>query len=294
MIDYRNRKRIDILGVFVDRVGKKQALATIVDFLDSQGKYFVTTVYSEMIVAAHFNSRFKNVLNSSSMSLPDGIGILAAADFLGFWAPINLYLRAVYLFFGGLLVGLKIIFSGFLFRELNETVSGSDLIYDLAEIAQERGYRFYLLGGKNEVAESASAKLVSKFPKLSIGYSGGLANIRSYTKGDNQEIINEINEFNPRILLVAYGPPYQETWICDNLEHLNVKVALGVGGSFDMVSGRKKRAPRAFRFLSLEWLWRLLIEPLRLKRIFSAVFIFPSLVYLYKLRRTNLGCIIKE
>ena len=287
MIDYPDRKKVDILGVLVDRVGSREALEKVSSFLESSGKYFVTTVYSEMVVAAHFDPHFKDILNSASLSLPDGVGVLAAADFLRLWAPRNLYLRPVWLLFGGLLAGLKIVILRFLLGELKETISGSDLIYNLAEMAQERDHQMYLLGGKNGSAKLTSARLKEKYPKLSINYSSGLINVRSYTINDNEKIINQINHFSPEILLVAYGPPYQETWIYDNLDRLNVRIALGVGGSFDMVSGRKKRAPKAVRLLSLEWLWRFLIDPLRIKRTFTAIIVFPALVFLYKLSTSD-------
>ena len=133
----------------------------------------------------------------------------------------------------------------------------------------------FLLGAAPDVAELAAAKLREKNPQLRIvgTYSG------SPSEADAPEILRRINAADPQVLLVAFGAPAQDLWIDRYKADLHhVRVAMGVGGTFDFLAGRIKRAPHIFRSLGLEWLWRLIQEPRRIKRIRNAVVVFPLLV----------------
>lgn len=149
-------------------------------------------------------------------------------------------------------------------------VTGTDLMIRLCELAAKKGYSIFLLGGRNGAAEEAAKRLKMRFANL---------NIVGTCEGDSPEGIIAAD-----FLFVAYGAPKQERWIAENLSQIPVKVAMGVGGAFDFIAGKRKRAPRLLRRLGLEWLWRLVQEPQRLPRILNAAVKFPLLVFLHKFK----------
>ena len=124
----------------------------------------------------------------------------------------------------------------------------------------------------SDIAKKSSEILLQKYPALKIcGAIDG-----SPFEKDDKETISLIQKMQPDILIVCYGCPLQELWIQRNLKKcLSVKAAIGLGGTFDFLSGNIKRAPKIFRALGIEWLWRLMLQPSRWKRIFRAVFVFP-------------------
>lgn len=148
----------------------------------------------------------------------------------------------------------------FLKKPIKESINGVDLIYKL------KGKTF-LLGGKKGVAEKVKEKLNTEIVGAEHGYQ------------DLNQVIEKINKANPDILLVNLGSPGQEKWIYYNLKKMpSVKVAIGVGGAFDFISGRIKRAPRPLQRTGLEWLWRLILQPWRVKRIYNGVVKFGWLI----------------
>lgn len=151
----------------------------------------------------------------------------------------------------------------FLGERLKERVAGIDLVKSLK--LKVKNYRIFLLGGRNGVAE----KIAKEWPEV-VGFCEEI---------ENGEPFVQINKVQPDILLVALGAPKQEKWIAKNLAKMpSVKVAIGVGGAFDLLSGRLRRAPVFMQKMGLEWLWRLTLEPHRLPRIFKALVTFPFLV----------------
>ena len=162
-------------------------------------------------------------------------------------------------------------------------VTGTDLMIKLCELAAEKGYSVFLLGGRNGVAKEAAKRLKERFANLNI--------VGTY-EGDPEEVLAprpNVPLADPSVaidfLFVAYGAPKQEKWIAKNLPKIPVRVAMGVGGAFDFIAGKKRRAPLALRRLGLEWLWRLIQEPRRLPRILKATIRFPLLVFLHKLKK---------
>ncbi|HHY13222.1 MAG TPA: WecB/TagA/CpsF family glycosyltransferase, partial [Thermoanaerobacterales bacterium] len=126
-------------------------------------------------------------------------------------------------------------------------------------------YRIYLLGSKPGIAKLASAKIKEKYPGIKIeGYHHGYFSI-----DDEEKIIKDINYKKPDFLFVGLGAPRQEKWIFENLEHLDVKVCMGIGGSIDIFAGKVKRAPLIFQKLGLEWFYRLIKEPRRIGRMLA-------------------------
>ena len=158
-----------------------------------------------------------------------------------------------------------------------EKISGSDFIFDLCKFAQTENKKIFLLGGIEESNKKAIELLKNKFKVEISGFSPEYQNY-PFNEKFNNEIIETIEKFKPEILLVAFGAPKQEYWLHDNrkeLEKIGVKYGIGVGGTFDFISGRIKRAPLVIQRIGMEWLWRLIQQPkLRYKRIIRLFRIF--------------------
>lgn len=233
-----------ILGVKIDEYSKSQVLEKIGEFLKSNFFHQICTVNPEFILEAQKNEKFKEVLNNADLNIPDGVGLK----------------------FAGVLKRQKI----------GERYTGVDLTYDLAKIASDNGYSMFLLGAKEGVAEKAALILKKKYPNLKIAgtYAGS---------PEEEGIIDRINDSKADILLVAFGAPKQDIFI-DNVKSkmANVKVAIGLGGTFDYISGNVSRAPKWMRSCGLEWLFRLFRQPKRIGRILNAIIVFPIKVLFSK------------
>ena len=231
----------NILGVKVDDVGMNQALETVHKWLDGKSKHYIVTPNPEIIVASQKDLRYKSILNDADLSIPDG-------------------------------VGLKL--SG----KVQNTFAGVDFMEELIKHSYDWGFTVGLIGGQDNVAEKAANCLREKYPGVRIIYaeSGGEVDSNGNviarnveTKQSNSEIATPFGLAMTKkvdFLFVAFGPPKQEKWISANLDKLPVKVVMGVGGSFDYLSGVVPRAPLILRKLGLEWLFRLIIQPWRVKR----------------------------
>ncbi len=164
-----------------------------------------------------------------------------------------------------------------LLSKIKNKIPGVDFLLSICKIAEKRNLSIFLLGGEGDTAKKTSIKLKEKFPKIKIaGFSQ-----------DQNSCYNLIKNTAPDILFVALGAPKQEFWIHENISKFpNIKIAMGVGGAFDMISEKKKRAPYFLRKINLEWLWRFFLEPKkRLKRVFNAIIIFPLLVLYFKFKK---------
>jgi N-acetylglucosaminyldiphosphoundecaprenol N-acetyl-beta-D-mannosaminyltransferase len=222
---------IRVLGVRVDAVDVDSALDRIEEMLAAGGHHLVATVNPEFIMRARRDPEFRQVLDSASLCLPDGWGVTWAARRQG--------------------------------NPLPGRVTGIDLIPPLAARAARLGWRIYLLGAGPGVAVAAAARLRRDFSGLQItGCHAGEAG----PEGD-EESLRLIEAAGADIVLVAYGAPRQELWIARNLARLPAAVGIGVGGAFDFLAGRVRRAPGWMRRLGLEWLFRLLVQPWRARRM---------------------------
>jgi len=169
--------------------------------------------------------------------------------------------------------GLQLI-AGFLNKKIKEPVNGIELIYKISNNQDTRhnNQKIFLLGGRKGIAEKVRDKLKARVIKAEHGYQ------------DLDKIIEKINKFNPNILLVGLGSSKQEKWIFNNLNKMpSVKVAIGVGGAFDFISGHSRRAPRFLQKTGLEWLWRLILQPKRIKRIYNGVIKLSFLTLKWKI-----------
>jgi len=276
------KESTDILGVHLDKITRSRALLFIESFLESGRSGQIVTVNPEFVITAQRDRKFREVLNRSHLSVPDGIGIRAADKFQSLPKSKYLIIRFFQTIFQGLfLIGPAIVLYPNYLNTLPETITGVDLSYLIAKISAQKGYPIFLLGAREGVAKKAAEKLKYLYPKLKIvGYYAG-----SPDKKRENEIIKIINKARPRILLVAYGAPSQEIWIRRNIKKIDSPVvAMGVGGTFDFISGRVKRAPAWMRKINLEWLYRLIREPrTRIKRIYTATILFSWLVWKNKM-----------
>jgi N-acetylglucosaminyldiphosphoundecaprenol N-acetyl-beta-D-mannosaminyltransferase len=239
---------MNLLDIRIDEINKIQALSKITEFLNSPKQHMVFTPNPEMLVKAQKDTGFKIVLNSGDLNLCDGMGVQ-------------------------LFTGIK-------------RIPGVDFMLEVCKLAAEQGKGVYLLGSGNEdVVRKACENLHAQFPNLPIsGYNKGPVLSEASTSDDSM-ITDEINRTGAQILFVAFGMGKQEKWIYENLAKMpNIKVAMGVGGSFDFISGHIKRAPLFLRILGLEWVYRLIQQPQRIGRIFNATVVFVYLVvksYIY-------------
>lgn len=241
---------MEILGIPIDDVTHEQAVHRLGLFLDGQTPRFVTTPNPEMIVQAQKDRRFMEVLRRSDLSIPDGQGLLFASWFLG--------------------------------EPLRERVTGTDIVDDLAGLCAARGMSMFLLGGAEGVAEDAARNLIACHEGLRIvgAESGGVVERDSDSVWrSSRSAMRRLREADPHVLLVAFGQGKQEEWIVQHMDSFeNLRIAVGVGGAFDFISGNVRRAPVRMRRIGLEWLWRLITEPRRAGRILRAVAVFPFLV----------------
>lgn len=236
---------LDILGIKVDNVTMGEAIERIKGFFKSSRKAYVVTPNPEMVILARKDKEFTQILNQADLAIPDGIGLVWASRIWG--------------------------------TPLREHVAGADLFLRLCEESARRGGQVFLLGGPPGVAERAARKLQQIFPKIRI--AGTFAGDGS-PAGDAETVAalnRTIGKSNNRIdlLFVAYGHGKQERWIKRNLPRIPVKVAMVVGGTLDFIAGEQLRAPKLVRGVGLEWLYRLLRQPWRIKRQLALVpFIF--------------------
>lgn len=238
-------QRVTLLGVPIDPITQADAVTSIKQYLNEDKGHHIATPNNEMLVAAHRDADFRAILHLTSLNLPDSTGLLLMAKWTG--------------------------------QTLPERVTGVDTVINVMKELDDQS-PIFLLGAAEGVAEKAAAALKDQNQKLKVAgtFSG------SPKDADAPVIIKKINDSGAKLLLVAFGAPAQEKWIAKNLVAMPfVRVAMGVGGTFDFLAGTKKRAPGLMRAMGLEWLWRFLLEPSRLPRILRAVIVFPLLVLRY-------------
>ncbi len=239
-----------ILGLKVHALSNAQTLTLIEDFIATGQPHQLCTVNPEFVVEAQKDVAFREIINRAALAMPDGIGLIKAAQFLNT-------------------------------TPLPERVPGSDLVVRLAELSHHKGYKIYFLGAQEGVAQQAIERLKRDYPDLNVaGYFAG-----SPAGEHNEAILQRILPTKPDILLVAYGAPKQDKWIARNIDRLQIPICIGVGGSFDFLAGTAKRAPVWMQGINLEWFHRLVMEPWRWQRVWKATVVFSWLVLRYKMQR---------
>ncbi len=223
-------KRIEILGVPVDCVDMKQSLQVVDAMISGNIAQTVIAVNPEKIIKAHSDMHFLHFLQNAGLLIPDGIGAVVAARFL--------------------------------YGEVMSRVPGAELMPAICEQSVKNGYKLFLLGASPEVNIGAVSVLKKNYPGVNIvGYQHGY-----YSENEITDIIKQINDSQADILFIALGSPAQELWMEKYLPQLNIKVCQGVGGTFDVLTGNVKRAPKIFRDIHLEWFYRLVSQPGRVFR----------------------------
>jgi N-acetylglucosaminyldiphosphoundecaprenol N-acetyl-beta-D-mannosaminyltransferase len=227
----------NILGIKIDNFSFIGAVLEAKKLVEQKKGALISTVNVEFIMRAQKDEEFKTILNLSDMALPDSAGVVWAGRFLG----VPFLQRIPGVDFSEVLVGLSALW----------------------------GWKVYLLGGKDGVAKTAKEYFEKKYAGLQIvgAESGGFFSELGRGESDD-ELVERINKSGANLLLVALGAGKQEKWLFCNREKLHC-VGIGVGGSFDFWAGKSHRAPFIFRRFGIEWLWRLLLEPRRAKRMLA-------------------------
>lgn len=227
---------IRILGVRVDDVDWSAIESFCRVALKQETPQHIITVNGEHILAAQDDKAYKTIINEADLIIPDSTNVVWVSHLKG--------------------------------RGLTMRTPGADLVTHLCRIATETGTSVYLLGGMGDVAKKAAEKLREIFPDLKIAGT-------SAKDPEDSSSAQDIKAAAADIVLVAYGAPKHEFWISSNKSATGAKILVGIGGALDMLAGYLPRAPKIFRALSLEWLWRLALQPSRFKRMWRAVVVFP-------------------
>ncbi|WP_281001047.1 WecB/TagA/CpsF family glycosyltransferase [Marinitoga aeolica] len=206
--------------------GKKEEMWNFIKRkINSDEKTWVVTLNALMFLEYFKNTEYKYELQNSTISIPDGIGVVKYLEKWGY---------------------------------ATERCPGIDTMLKICEWQE---HKIFLLGSQPGIADKAKNHLKEKFPQISI-----VGTHHGYFKNHN-EVIEKINNSGAEILFVGMGVPKQEEFIYKNIHKLNVKMAMGVGGSIDVISGKIPRAPKVFQIFGLEWLYRMLREPKRFKKL---------------------------
>ncbi|MDP2685482.1 MAG: WecB/TagA/CpsF family glycosyltransferase [bacterium] len=250
---------VNILGVRIDTVTNGEALDKVATFLSEGKVHTIFTPNPEIIMEAQDDSYFREVLNSGDLNLCDGKGIEFTCRLLFSHNELERYMYF-------------------------KRIAGIDFMKDVCAYAEQYNFSVYLLGsGFEEVIKKATYNLKKIFPKLNVvGYHPGPELVSTpnkklkYKSADNENLITDIIQTQPDIIFVGFGHGKQEKWIHENMNKLpGVKIMMSVGGSFDILAGKLRRAPLFLRKLGLEWIWRLFEEPHRWRRVWVATVKFP-------------------
>ena len=225
-----HKNRINILGTEFDNFTEKQFHEKLIQDMDEHANRFIVTPNPEIVLSARNDTRFSNIVNNADYVIPDGIGIIKGANMLG--------------------------------TPMHERITGFDTLMFLIQQADKKHLKVYLLGAKPEVIQASVSRINSEFKGIDlVGFHDGYFD-------DDKAIADDINAKQPDVILVALGSPKQEFFINSFRDGVNA-IWIGVGGSFDVFSGTKKRAPVIIQRLSLEWFYRLVKEPTRIGRMMA-------------------------
>lgn len=223
--------RTPLFGIPFDDLSMEEAVAGALRLIDAGGAAYAVTPNPEIVLAARKNAALKEALCGASLILPDGVGLVHASRILG--------------------------------HRLQHRVPGVDFALALTERLAERQGSVFLLGAAPGVAEEAAEKLREGVPGLRIaGTHHGF-----FSEREEAALLAQIEAACPDLVFVCFGSPKQELWMKKNVERLSGGLMIGLGGALDVISGRLRRAPPVLRKLGLEWLYRLLRQPKRLKRV---------------------------
>lgn len=225
------RRTTEILGVPFDALTMEEAVEKAISLLTTEGKHMVCTPNPEIVMEAQSDRELFNILHEADLVVPDGVGVVWASKYSQI--------------------------------PLKERVAGYDLTQNLFQKLAQTEHTFYFFGGAPGVAAGAARAMAKAYPGLKIvGVHNGY-----FDEAEEKKIIYDIKKTSPSILLVGLGAPKQEKWIYENMRLFGARLSIGVGGCFDVMAGTVKRAPKLFQKLGLEWFYRLISQPTRMKRM---------------------------
>ena len=244
--------RQDIIGVEVSAIDMDLALRAIEHWSDTAEPNYVCVTPAHSIMDAYHDPAFRNILNSSGLTTPDGMSVVWILKLKGY-------------------------------KEVDR-VCGSDLMLAVCRYGLERHCRHYFYGGAPGVAEALVSRLTDRFEDIQIA---GIHSppFRKLTDDEDQAEIEKINSTNPDIVWVGISSPKQERWMAEHLGKIEAPVMIGVGAAFDFLSGKKPQAPRWIQRSGFEWLFRLATEP---KRLWPRYRQYPLFVWLVLLQLLGL------
>lgn len=238
-------KKTFILGVQISNEAKTEVLEKISEYLEDDKPRYIITPNPEIILeASDGDEEYFYILNKADIAIADGFGLKIAA-----WLRLKNVRR----------------------------ITGADFVLDLFKMLEEKKKRVLILNWRKGLSKSEeiSKEIKRRFPKLDL-------RVENSDKVGAKIDLVELSKFRADFLFVNFGAPYQEKFIFHNLHKLkNLKCAMGVGGAFDFLTGKARRAPKILRVAGLEWLWRLVKQPARIKRIYKAVIVFPFKFFLW-------------
>lgn len=224
---------VTILGLRVDRVSVEETLSVIDRFIAERTPHTIVTADASMAVIARHDPELHAIVENADLVTPDGAGIIIASRLLG--VPVRY------------------------------KVSGVDLVAHLCALSAGKGYRIFFLGAAPGIAAEAATKARTRWPGTQIvGVCDGY-----FTPAQEPDVLAQIKSAAPDIVMVAFGIPKQEKWIARHRAALDIPVFMGVGGSFDVLSGRVRRAPLFMQRSGFEWLYRLLQNPRKISKVMT-------------------------
>lgn len=232
----QGRAEPQIFGVEINCLSWKELEERCVRALNGAKPIHIVTVNGEILLKALANNRYAEILNDADLVIPDSTNVACVLALKG--SPVK------------------------------NITAGADLVSRLSIIAAARQKSVYLLGAKAGIAAKAATRLQKMSPGLIIA---GVSN----ADPDDSKGLKRIRDSRADIILVAYGAPKQEEWIARHKHQSGARLLIGIGGTLDMLAGVTPRAPQIIRSVRLEWLWRLILQPSRIGRIWQAVIIFP-------------------
>ncbi|MBU8566625.1 WecB/TagA/CpsF family glycosyltransferase [Virgibacillus pantothenticus] len=240
-----NKTAVNIMDIeFINETKVDFLTEHVYPRLANNEKCFIVTANPEIVMKTRESKAYKNMVKQADYVVPDGVGIVMASKFQK--------------------------------QPIKERIPGYDLMLDLLATADKKSYSCYFLGAKEHVNKKVVEQIKQQYPNIIIaGYHHG------YISTDDKSIVERIVSSNPDLIFVALGSPSQEEWITKHINNFTKGLFMGVGGSFDVIAGEVKRAPDAWINLNLEWLYRLLRQPFRWKRILKVIE-FMARVYFKK------------
>jgi len=225
--------RTKFLNYNIDNLTLDETINKVIDFINNGKTHQHVVLNAAKIALMDSDKELANIVNSCDLINADGISIIYASRFMK--------------------------------HKINERVTGIDLMLRLMEVSQKKGFRIYLLGAKQEILERMVNKIKEKYSNIKIvGFRNGY-----FRAEEEHKIIEDINKSNCHILFVGISTPKKEFFLYQHKRDLKVPFCMGVGGSFDVIAGEKKRAPSWMQKSGLEWLYRFFQEPRRLWKRYS-------------------------